>query len=155
MVLLLEGGHTMTETSGKVKLSQWDALLLESLRSLGWESGQLLGITSGGELPVDESEFHFDYQQLAAFAAEQPEEYRRAVTDGYQIKYNTIRGIRSWIAVALGKEGQLELEEGKEAVEVALTDAEKSRLEAVLSFGWQMISRQAEAGVYRIEPIQR
>lgn len=50
MVLLLEGGHTMTETSGKVKLSQWDALLLESLRSLGWESGQLLGITSGGEL---------------------------------------------------------------------------------------------------------
>lgn len=145
----------MTEKVSKVKLSQWDALLLESLRSLGWPDEKLLAIATETELPVDKSPFGFDYQQLAAFAAEKPEEYGQAVTAGYQIKYNTIRGIRSWISVALGKEAELELEEGNEAVEVALSEAERSRLEEVLSFGWQLHSGQAGAGVCRIEPIQR
>jgi hypothetical protein len=144
----------MTETVNKVRLSQWDALLLESLRGLGWSNEQLLEITSAGELPADNSPFEFDYQQLAALAGEKPEEYRQAVTEGYQIKYNTIRGIRSWISVALGLEPQLELEEGKEAVEVTLTADEKKRVEDVLSFGWQIIGGQ-ESGVYRIEPVQR
>ncbi|MNC35104.1 hypothetical protein D3C75_835740 [compost metagenome] len=144
----------MSETVNKVRLSQWDALLLESLRGLGWSNEELLAISSAGELPVDNSPFEFDYQQLAALAAEKPEEYRQAVTEGYQIKYNTIRGIRSWISVALGIEPRLELEEGKEAVEVSLTADEKQRLEDVLSFGW-VISGVQESGVYRIEPIQR
>jgi hypothetical protein len=144
----------MSETVNKVRLSQWDALLLESLRGLGWTNEELLAITSAGELPVDNSPFEFDYQQLAALAAEKPEEYRQAVTEGYQIKYNTIRGIRSWISVALGIEPQLELEEGKEAVEVSLNADEKKRVEDVLSFGW-VISGGAESGVYRIEPVQR
>lgn len=148
----------MTETVRKVKLSQWDALLLESLRGLGWSDEQLLGITSAAELPVDNSPFEFDYQELASFAAQQPEAFRQAVTEGYQIKYNTIRGIRSWILVALGIEPKLELEEGKEAVEVSLTAEQKDRLAEVLSFGWQITGEPAgpqEDGVYRIEPIQR
>ncbi|UQZ34426.1 hypothetical protein C2I18_13395 [Paenibacillus sp. PK3_47] len=148
----------MTEVLNKVKLSQWDALLLESLRSRGWSDEQLLDITGAAELPADESVFQFDYQQLQATAKAQPEEYRQAVTSGYQIKYNTLRGIRSWIVVALGIEGQLELEAGKEAVEVALTDAEKERLEEVLSFGWHIVpvvSEDRGPAQYRIEPVQR
>lgn len=145
----------MTETLSKVKLSQWDALLLESLRSLGWQDEELLAIATETELPVDNSPFEFDYQQLAGFAAENPEEYAQAITAGYQIKYNTIRGIHSWILVAFGKEALLNLEAGKEAVEVALTEEERNRLEEVLSYGWRILSQQAGAGVYRIEPVQR
>lgn len=144
----------MTDTLNKVKLSQWDALLVESLRSLGWSDEELLRRVESGELPVDESEYEFDYAQLTALAGEQPEQFRQAVTSGYQIKYNTIRGIRSWISVALGVQAELELAEGKEAVEVALAQDEKNRLEAVLSFGWQIVDA-GSAGVYRIEPIQR
>ncbi|MNC58504.1 hypothetical protein D3C75_1082370 [compost metagenome] len=84
--------------------------------------------------------------------------FRQAVTQGYQIKYNTIRGIRSWIFVAFGKQAELELEEGKEAAEVTLTASEHERLEAVLSFGWRITggpSGTDGTGVYRIEPIQR
>ncbi|MBY0013865.1 hypothetical protein [Paenibacillus typhae] len=146
----------MTESVNKIKLSQWDALLLESLRGQGWTDEQLLGIASAAELPEDNSPFAFDYKLLAAFAAEKPEEYRQAVTEGYQIKYNTIRGIRSWILVALGKEPKLELEEGKEAVEAELTADERTRVEQVLSFGWQISPADAQTdGVYRIEPVQR
>ncbi|WP_342563910.1 hypothetical protein NST84_01475 [Paenibacillus sp. FSL R7-0345] len=146
----------MTESVNKVKLSQWDALLLESLRGQGWTDEQLLGITSAAELPEDNSPFEFDYKQLAAFAAEKPEEYRKAVTEGYQIKYNTIRGIRSWILVALGKEPKLELEEGREAVEAELTADDRTRVEQVLSFGWSISPADPQAdGIYRIEPVQR
>ncbi|MFE4712790.1 hypothetical protein ACFRAM_18085 [Paenibacillus sp. NPDC056722] len=149
----------MSENLNRVKLSQWDALILESLRTLGWSDDELLRRVASGELPVDESEFHFDYKQLTALQAEQPELFERAVREGYQIKYNTIRGVRSWIFVALGKEPVLELEPGKEAVEVSLTAAEKARLEGVLSFGWEIHegtgASDEETSSYRIEPVQR
>ncbi|MRN56583.1 hypothetical protein [Paenibacillus monticola] len=149
----------MLETLNRVKLSQRDALLLESLRGLGWSDEEMLLRVTEGDLPVDESKYHFDYKRLTALQAEKPEEFEQAVHEGYQIKYNTIRGIRSWISIALGKEAALELEEGKEAAEAALTIAEKNRLEAALSFGWQIHGgSQTATGateVYRIEPIQR
>ncbi|AIQ55802.1 hypothetical protein [Paenibacillus borealis] len=149
----------MTDTLSKVKLSQWDALLVESLRSLGWSDEELLRRVAEGDLPADESEYEFDYGQLSTLAGEQPELFRSAVTEGYQIKYNTIRGIRSWIAVALRIEPKLELEEGREAVEALLSESQKQRLEDVLSFGWQITSGGSAAdggnATYRIEPIQR
>lgn len=94
----------MSENLNRVKLSQWDALLVESLRALGWSNEDILRKVAEGDLPVDESEYEFDYKQLATLQAEQPELFEQAVKTGYQIKYNTIRGIRSWIWVALGKE---------------------------------------------------
>ncbi|WP_139996631.1 hypothetical protein [Paenibacillus paridis] len=142
------------ETNNLVKLSQWNALLLEGLRALGWSDEVVLRRVKEGDLPSDESMYHFDYQELAAFAAAEPETFERAVKEGYAIKYNTVRGIRSWIAVAYGKEPELVLEEGNESVLVVLTPAEKERLAAVLSFGWAI--REEQAGtLYRIEPIQR
>ncbi|WP_405173510.1 hypothetical protein [Paenibacillus sp. FSL H8-0260] len=149
----------MSENLNRVKLSQWDALLVESLRSLGWSDEDILRKVAEGDLPVDKSEYQFDYKQLTTLQSEQPELFGQAVKTGYQIKYNTIRGIRSWIWVALGKEAALELEEGKEAAEVALTLAEKERLASVLSFGWQIGSDTKAAvgdtAVYRIAPIGR
>lgn len=103
----------MTIPTSKVKLSQWDALLLESLRALSGSDEELLRRVSEGDLPADESKYEFDYGQLSVLAEEQPEGFRRAVLEGYQIKYNTIRGIRSWIEVALGIEAKLELAEGR------------------------------------------
>lgn len=151
----------MSDNLNRVKLSQWDALLVESLRALGWSNEDILRKVAEGDLPVDESEYEFDYKQLTTLQTEQPELFEQAVNTGYQIKYNTIRGIRSWIWVALGKEAELELEEGKEAIEIVLTTAEKNRLESVLSFGWQIyggagVADDASANAsYRIEPIQR
>jgi hypothetical protein len=145
--------------TNQVKLSQWDALMLESLRTLGWSNDELISRVKQGELPIDESDFHFDYQALAAYAAEEPETFEAAVTNGYQIKYNTVRGIRSWISVTFGKEPELLLEEGQEAVHAELTLEEKDKLTSVLSFGWSVHGEQSisgkETSLYRIEPIQR
>lgn len=144
----------MNESTKRVRISQWDALMLESLRSLGWSHEELIHRAQQNELPTDGQ---FDYTELATgLASKEPEVFVNAVTDGYQIKYNTIRGIRSWIAVALGREPELSLEEGSEAVTSELTQAEYDRLEQVLSLGW--IIQEARpatgdtAGLYRIVP---
>lgn len=147
------------DISNQAKLSQWEALMLESLRAYGFTNEELIRRVGAGELPVDESEFHFDYAALTAFAEEQPDIFEAAVTQGYQIKYNTVRGIRSWILVRFGKEPELLLEEGHEAVRAALTSLQKDELTSALSYGWAVLEEQpasdGEAGLFRIEPIQR
>ncbi|MGQ3479783.1 hypothetical protein [Paenibacillus sp. TY11] len=146
----------MTESTKRVRISQWDALLLESLRSLGWSHEELIRRVQQNELPTD-GQSGFDYAELATgLAFKEPEVFVSAVTDGYQIKYNTIRGIRSWIAAAFGREPELSLEEGSEAVTSELTPAEYDRLERVLSLGWVIQEVRPPAGeisgLYRIVP---
>ncbi|MHA6482544.1 hypothetical protein ACX1C1_11660 [Paenibacillus sp. strain BS8-2] len=125
------------------KLSQWDALQLESLKALGWSNEQIIQQVVSGDLPKDESKFQFDYAGLRAVAADEPDTFKSAVENGYQIKYNTIRGIHSWILVALKQEAELILEPGAEAVLVALTEAEAAALTNVLSFGWAVSADSA------------
>ncbi|MGO4547387.1 hypothetical protein AB4Z29_21625 [Paenibacillus sp. 2TAB23] len=144
----------------EASLSQWDALMLESLKAHGWANEELINRVHTGDLPADNSKFQFDYTGLIAFAAENASSFEQAVKQGYHIKYNTIRGIHSWILVALGQEAELLLEPGHEAVVAALSESEAQQLTSVLSFGWQLVllsDAQASGGKasYRIEPIQR
>ncbi|RIX60373.1 hypothetical protein D3P08_02060 [Paenibacillus nanensis] len=147
----------------KTKLSQWDALMLESLKAHGWPSDELLAKIHAGDLPKDESKFQFDYTGLTAFAREHAETLAQAVQEGYQIKYNTIRGIHSWILVALGQEAELVLEPGQEAVIASLTEEDAALLASVLSFGWAISPAQDSGAasdangrsLYRVEPAER
>jgi hypothetical protein len=141
------------------KLSQWDALMLESLTAYGWSKEELLRRIHAGELPQDESKFQFDYKQLTASAANDSAAFEDAVYNGYQIKFNTLRGIASWILLALGEEAELGLEPGQESISAKLTADERSRLASTLSYGWVIHGEhQGPAGgksVYRIEPLNR
>ncbi|BFH59603.1 hypothetical protein [Paenibacillus azoreducens] len=137
-----------------VKLSQWDALMLEGLRAYGWSSEELLRKVRERDLPEDHSIYEFEYEELAAFAEAEPETFESAVKDGYSIKYNTLGGLRSWIAVAYGLEPEINREPGQESVTAELTDAQKERLESVLSLGWA-IQDAGKPGVYRIVPLNR
>ncbi len=147
--------HTIaqSEPAHPVKLSQWDALLLESLRSRGWSEQQLVELGSLEQIPLDTSEYEWDYTDLAALAKAQPELYLQAVQHGYQIKYNTIRGLRSWLHIAFNVEPEMLLEEGQEAIRVTLTETQLQRLQQVLSPGWTIGARSAP--LYCIEPRYR
>lgn len=58
----------MTEsTTKRVRISQWDALLLESLRSLGWSQEELIRRVQQNELPTD-GPSDFDYTELVTAA---------------------------------------------------------------------------------------
>lgn len=139
------------------KLSQWDALMLESLKAYDWSEDELISRVQAGNLPADESKFHFDYAALTALANEEADNFAQAVKNGYQIKYNTIRGIHSWILVALKQEAELILEPDNEAVSAYLSEAEAQRLASVLSFGWSLSPQEGTQDsdgrvLYRVAP---
>ncbi|MCC3376693.1 hypothetical protein [Cohnella sp. REN36] len=143
---------TASSQEAKVKLSQWDALLVESLRALGWSDDELIRRVRSGETPSDESDFHFEYGDLTAWANREPDVFEAAVRQGYQIKYNTIGGIRSWIFVVLGQEPEVVRDPGRESVTADLSPAERDRLASVLSYGWKIEPAPGEEGRFRIEP---
>lgn len=150
----------MTTNQAKVKLSQWDAITLETLRVHGWPANELISRVKAGELPKDETKFQVKYEELTKLANEQPELFEQAVKEGYQIKFSTLRGTQSWVLLALQIEGQLVLEPGQEAVVIALTEEEKAKVEQTLSFGWHVVDHEGVETAdgkkaYRIEPITR
>lgn len=148
-----------TPEANPVKLSQWDALILESLKSQESSADELLRRVQAGQLPVDESKFQFDYTRLTELASDDLAAFEQAVRQGYQIKYNTLRGIASWILVVFGQEPELQLEPGHEAVVATLTAEQHQRLTAVLSYGWTVRGEQAAtpeaSSTYVIEPLTR
>ena len=144
----------------KVKLSQQHALLVEALHGLGWSNDELAEIaTREGELPKDDSVFHFDYEELRSFAAQEPEAFASAVREGYKIKFNTLGGLRSWLSVTFGAEPHIDRRPGLEGVTAILTDAQLERLQEALSFGWDVQkvgeSLDEDKATYRVEPVQR
>ncbi|MFB9327678.1 hypothetical protein ACFFSY_17255 [Paenibacillus aurantiacus] len=151
---------TSTFNPKPAKLSQWDALSLESLRQYGWTDDELIRRVLADSLPNDESKFRFDYAQLVNLAREQGELFSQAVKLGYQVKYSTLRGIESWLLLALNREAELHADPGREAVTVSLTEAEAARLASILSFGWSIAPQDEtpEGGgsaLYRVAPIER
>jgi len=143
----------------RVKISQQHALLIESLRGLGWTDGELLGISGRGELPKDGSVFRFDYEELREFAVREPEAYASAVREGYRIKFNTLGGIRSWLYLAFGEEPHIDRRPGLEGVSAILTGAQLAKLRNALAYGWQVLevgeSLAEGRATYRIEPVAR
>ncbi|NQX66891.1 hypothetical protein HQN90_12225 [Paenibacillus alba] len=132
-----------TSESTFVKLSQWDALILESLKTQGWSTEELLQRVQAGNLPVDNSKFQFDYARLTELSANDPMMFEHAARHGYQIKYNTLRGIASWLLLAFGQEAKLHLEPGNESVIAYLNAEEYNSLTAVLSYGWVVSGEHA------------
>lgn len=143
----------------RVKLSQWDAIVLESVRSLGLTDEEILHRTAQGDLPASRDEAIPSFEPLLTLQAEQPETFERAVTEGYRIKYNTLGGINTWIRIVFGREAEVERSEGIEGVASELTPDERDRLEPVLSIGWTIEPQQSgetngEAAPYRIVPVR-
>ncbi|MEJ8306372.1 hypothetical protein [Saccharibacillus sacchari] len=131
------------QTTERVRLSQWDAIVLESVRALGLDSEELLRRAAEGELPSADNSIIADFTPLLILHREQPEVLEQAVKQGYRIKYNTLGGINTWIKIVFGRDSEVERGEGIEGVAVELTAAERERLAPVLSIGWT-IERQGE-----------
>lgn len=148
-----------TQIAKQVKLSQWDALVLESVRALGVDGADLIRRVAEKDLPDAEGSIISDFIPLLTLHAEHPEILEQAVQQGYQIKYNTLGGINTWIRVVFNRESEVEREEGKEGVAVELTSAERDLLLPVLSIGWTIEqqegeSQHPEANLYRVVPVR-
>ena len=148
-----------TQTTERVKLSQWDAIVLESVRALGLDGEELLRRVARGDLPPADGSIITDFAPLLTLHQEQPEILEQAVKQGYRIKYNTLGGINTWIRIVFGLESEVEREEGIEGVAVELTATERDLLFPVLSIGWTIEAQSGEAARtdatrYRVVPVR-
>lgn len=133
-------------------LSQMNALMVEALRQRGFSDTQIIEDALSNQLPKDDSIYEFDFSELSTLAHQDLETLKAALHNGYQIKYNTIRGIRSWIAIVYELEAKLVLEEGQEAVYAKLDKQQQQRLEQVLSHGWKLSVVNEETNEIVVKP---
>jgi hypothetical protein len=135
----------------KVKLSQRDALMIEVLRANGVADRDLLQSLKKGDIRSfqDIGGGDFDFAELLSFAQENWELLEQAVLHGYEIKFNTISGIRYLLKVKFNKHPDTDYQNrGDHLDQLALTRDEFLALRSVLSRYWS-ITEQAN-GVYKI-----
>jgi hypothetical protein len=139
----------------KVKLSQRDALMIEVLRANGISDQDLLQRLKQGDIQSfqDIGGGDFDYAELLSFAQENWEVLEQAVLHGYEIKFNTISGIRYLLKVKFNKHPDTDYQNrGDHLDQLALTKDEFAALRSVLSRYWS-IAEQANGG-YKIELVK-
>jgi len=141
-------------SQSKVKISQMNALMLEALRKRGYSNEEMIEAAQHNSFPADDSMYEFNFNELHDFYMEDESYFKQSLTEGYQMKFNTIRGIRSWIHIVFQQEPRLVLEEGQEAVHATLTKQQVEQLESVLSFGWRTEMTNSHTDEVVIKPDQ-
>lgn len=123
----------------KVTISQNIALMLELLRKLDARTEELAALTDGGSLPQFQQlrEEDFNPDTLVEFAVLHPEEFRRAVTEGYEISFNTIGGIGVLLNVKFGLQLDRDFKrETDHLTGIRLSPDDVVSLRAILSRYW-------------------
>ena len=136
-----------------VKISQNNALMIEALRQRGLSDEQIVNDAIARNLPVDDSMFEFDFNELSGFVEQELVTLQSALRNGYQIKYNTIRGIRCWILIVFEQDPELVFDAGEEAVYATLNSSQQQQLQQVLSYGWQLSILEEATNKIVIKPI--
>jgi len=123
-----------------VKLSQHDALMVECLKARGFAGRDLLDLVKNGngdQLQAAGGTDDFDFKELLAFREHDWETLEQAALNGYEIKFNTLNGIRYLVRVKYGKEiERLSRPEGDYLADVELRTVEWDELRALLSKFW-------------------
>lgn len=138
----------------KVKISQHLALMVESLRAKGVDGYRLLELAAEGnpERLAQAGQGSFDSGEWAGFAATDPELLRQAVLDGYEIKFNTINGIRSLLRIKYGMEAErVSVVEHDYIRGIALRTGELAWLRSVLSGAWSVRVLHTQGGVHEAQ----
>ncbi len=145
-----------------VKISQHDALMIESIRAQGTSDQALLDLVRSGNLADLQASGNgdFDYRELLPFANADWASFEAAILEGYEIKFNTINGIRYLLRVKFGKEVErLTRDEGDYLADVELRTEDLNKLREIVSKYWSITEgkRHEVEGLHhvRIELLQK
>lgn len=143
-----------------VKLSQNEALMIEVLRAKGVTDQELFEALQKGDISAfQELNDDFDFSNLLDFSRQNWNELEQAVRKGYQIKFNTINGIKYLISVRLNQVADRDYENKGEYVEkIKLKKEEVTWLKSVLSKNWMIIEQElqqeSDTKVVKIEMVR-
>ncbi|MDC3414005.1 hypothetical protein NC797_06180 [Aquibacillus sp. 3ASR75-11] len=127
------------------KISLMDAYMIETLRIEGISDKQILAqVTKGDVTPWTELNATYDFSRLVKLAQQDTEAFRNIITEGYAIKFVTIKGIKNLLKMKF----DIEIDD-YEVVEKGITnlkvnEKQESQLKQMLSMNWN-ISETASA----------
>ncbi|GAA3407324.1 hypothetical protein ACFFNY_32075 [Paenibacillus hodogayensis] len=145
------------QTSGeKVGISQWSAIVLETLRAGSLSDERILALLREGDVDsLPSLPDKLNYDELLELARTDWETVRSAVSEGYRIKYNTIYGIRTLLKLKYEAEANLVYEQGEGYLDqIRLTDAQLEEFRSSLSAYWSITDQEPPADGRRLVRIE-
>ncbi|GIP06806.1 MULTISPECIES: hypothetical protein [Bacillales] len=132
------------------KISQNTAILLEHARKSGLTSSDLLEAVRSGDAERFQiaNNGHFHYEELFSYAKEHGEDLEKAVSEGYQITFNTRNGLKIWLEEAFRISSESDFSVGEGIIEgLKLQKEQLARLKEALAVNWTLQEEPASDGV--------
>ncbi len=128
-----------------VRISQKSAILIERARHCGYADEALASIIANEDVAglaraEDEA---YQYDDFFSYAKEYGDDLMLAVTSGYQIKFNTINGLKIWLVNKIGIKADLDYNVGdSRLVNVPLTSEQLAIVRATIASNWKVIDHE-------------
>lgn len=125
-----------------VKISLWEAYLIETLRSNGMPTVELIDhLKQENKQALTAFDDTFDYSELVDIYKEDPNRIEQAINLGYQVKFVTQPGVKRLLQLKFG------FEEGKDFnlennifVNLRLTEEQLTIFKQILSPNWEIVA---------------
>lgn len=128
--------------NNKTKLSQSTAILLERARRFDISDLVILeAVRSGDAAQLRKAEAqYYDYDEFLEYATQSGEDIIQAVTDGYQMKFNTPGGVQGWLGEkwGLNPDKDFKVSPGK-LTGLLLFDHQVAQLRDTLAVNWAVL----------------
>ncbi|WP_139488036.1 hypothetical protein [Brevibacillus dissolubilis] len=124
-----------------IKLSQPLVVRIELLRAHGFLDEEIITYAGNGDNKAFEKvgSGEINFSSLFEFARDHKDEFEQAITEGYQIKFATINGIKTLLEARFGlKEGEGYIDQNESLKEIKLSGADEEWLQKVLSNNWSV-----------------
>ncbi|GAB6929323.1 hypothetical protein JCM10914A_33060 [Paenibacillus sp. JCM 10914] len=132
------------------KISQNTAILLEHAQASGLTSAELLEAVRSGEIDRFQvaQNGHFRYEDLFTYAEEHGEDLEQAVSEGYQITFNTRNGLKIWLEEAFQIRSESDFVVGEGIIEGLILQRDQlARLKEALAVNWTLQEEPIAAGI--------
>ena len=123
-----------------IPLSQWEAFMVETLRHNGVSGEDIIkGLQENDVTRFQSYDTTFDYEDLHVSWTDDSERIEKAITDGYQVKFLSVYGIKRLLKLmfSLEEPADYTLEE-QQFVQVPLTNQQATTVRTLLSPNWSI-----------------
>ena len=131
----------------KNRLSLMEAYMIETLRSNGVSDQEIL--TQVEKKDVSEwSAFNskFQFKELIELNGQDPERFQSVLTDGYQVKFVTFKGLKNLLELKFGFEEDKHYQlTDKGLTRLHITDSQLAEIRQLLSRNWAIEELSADA----------
>ncbi len=119
--------------------------MIETLRSNGISDKEILTQIEQGKIESwQELNSNFDFQELINFAEKDMEGFKKALSQGYRVKFITFNGLKNLLRLRFGKEKETDYELTETGIRNLNLDSEQLvDLKRMLSGNW-MVEEQAD-----------